>query len=90
MDPFAVVVYGYRQLLFGGVLADYVLVKEFLYFQRLRDLIGSSDGRLYLIVLQNRVTYGYTLIADIRPRIVAGGRDELSNNILTLMAKRTA
>jgi hypothetical protein len=53
MDPLAVVVYGYREFLLGGVLTDYVLIKELLYFQWLRDLVGRSDGRLYLVVLQN-------------------------------------
>ena len=42
VDPLAVVVDGNRQLLLGGFLADHVLIQEFLYFQRFRDLIGGA------------------------------------------------
>ncbi len=89
VDPLAVVVDRHRQFLLGGFLADHVLIQKLLYFQRLGDLVGSSGGRLDLVVLQNRVADRDALVADVRARIVAGGRDQLSDYVLALMAKRT-
>ena len=55
-----------------------------------RDFVGGSRRRFDFVVLQDRVTDRYALVANIRTRIVAGGRDELSDYVLTLMTKRTA
>jgi hypothetical protein len=85
-----VVVYGDSKLLFGGFLPDYILIEEFLDLKRFGDLIGRPRRRLDLVVFQDGIANGYALIADIRPRIVAGRGDELANYVLALMAKRTA
>ena len=89
VDALAVVVDGHRQLLLGGFLPDHVLIQELLYFQGLRDLVRGSGGRLDLVVLQNRVADRDALVADVGAGIVAGGGDELSDYVLTLVAKRT-
>jgi hypothetical protein len=89
MNPFAVVVHGDGQFLLGGLLPDYVLIQKLLHFQRLRNLVRSSGRRLGLVVFQDRITYRDAFIADIGPRVVARGGDELSDYVLTLMTKRT-
>jgi hypothetical protein len=50
MNALAVIVDSHRQFLLGGVLPDYVLVQKFLYFQWLRDLVGTAAGGLGLVV----------------------------------------
>jgi hypothetical protein len=90
VNPLAVVVYRNRQLLFGGLLADYVLIEKFLYLERLRNLVGSSRGRLDLIVFQDGIADRDTLVANICSRIIAWGRDELSDHFLALMTERAA
>ena len=50
VDALAVVVDRHRQLLLGGILPDHVLIQKLLHFQRLRDLVGGSRGRLDLVV----------------------------------------
>jgi len=90
VNPLAVVVDGDGELLFGGFLADHVLIEEFLNFERLGDLVGRSGGRLDLVVLQNGITDSDALVADIGARIVAWRGNELSNYVLAFMAKRTA
>jgi hypothetical protein len=51
VDALEVVVDGYRQLLLGGVLSDYVLVEKLLDLKRLGDPVGGPGLRLDLIVL---------------------------------------
>jgi hypothetical protein len=65
------------------------LIQKLFDFQRLRDFIGSSGGRLDFVVFQNRVADCYAFIADVGTRVVAGGGDELSDYVLALMTKRT-
>ena len=90
VDPLAVVVHRHRQLLLGGFLPDYVLIQKLLYFQGFRDLVGSSGRSLDLVVFENRVADRNAFVADVGTRIVAGGGDELSDYVLTLMTKRTS
>jgi hypothetical protein len=85
-----VVVYGDGELLLSGFLPDHVLVEELLDLKRFGDLVGRPGRRLDLVVFQDGVANGDALIADIRPRVVAGRGDELTNYVLALMAKRTA
>jgi hypothetical protein len=84
-----VVINSHRQLLLGGFLPDHVLVQELLHFQWFRDLVRGSGRRLYLVVFKDRIADSDALVADVRTRIVAGGGNQLSNYVLTLMAKRT-
>jgi hypothetical protein len=42
------------------------------------------------VVFENRVANGNALVADVSTWIVARGGDQLSDGVLTLMAKRTA
>jgi hypothetical protein len=90
VNPLAVVVYGDGELLFGGFLPDHVLIEEFLDLKRLGDLVGRPGRRLDLVVFEDGIADRDALIADIRPRVVAGRGDELTNYVLALMAKRTA
>jgi hypothetical protein len=83
------VVHRHRQLLLRGFLPNYILIQELFYFQRLRDLIGSSRGGLDLVIFQDRITDGDALVADVGTGIVAGGGDQLTDYVLTLMTKRT-
>jgi hypothetical protein len=89
VDPLAVVVNRNRQLLFGRFLPDHVLVKKLFDLEGLGNLVGNPGRRFDPVVLQYGVAYSNTLVANICARIVAGGRDELSDYVLTLMAKRT-
>jgi hypothetical protein len=89
VNPLAVVVDRYRQLLFGGFLPDYILIQEFLNFERFRDLVRRSGRGLDFIILEDRVADGNTLVADVRARIVARRGNQFSDYVLTLMTKRT-
>src|SRR5947208_12653259 len=89
MDALAMVVNRHRELLLGAILADHVLVQVFLYFQRLRKLVRRRRGQVGLVILEDGVANGNALIANIGSRIIAGGGNQLTDNILTLMAKRT-
>jgi hypothetical protein len=84
------VIYRDGEFLLGGFLPDYILVKEFFDLERLRDLVRCPSRRLNLVVLKDRVAYSDALVADVSSRVIAGGRDQLSNYILAFMAKRTA
>jgi hypothetical protein len=84
------VVNRHRKLLFGGLLADYVLIEEFFDFEGLGKFVRSARGRFGPVVLQDGVADGNTFITYVRPRIVAGGRNQFPDNVLTLMAERTA
>jgi hypothetical protein len=89
MDAFAVVVNRYCQLLLGAVLPDHVLIEMLLYFQWLRELVRGRRRGVRLVVLEDRVADGDTLVTDIGTGVVAGGGNQLSDDILTLMAKGT-
>jgi hypothetical protein len=89
MNPLAVVVDCDGKLLLGCLLPDDVLIQELLYFQRFRNFVGSSRRGLGFVVFENRIANCDAFIADVSPRVVAGGGDELSDYFLTLMAKGT-
>src|ERR1019366_6686244 len=89
VDPLAVVVNRHRQLLLGGLLPDHVLIQELFHFQWFRDLVRGPGRRLDLVVLEDGIADSNALVADIRTRIVAGRGNQLSDYVLTLMAKRT-
>jgi hypothetical protein len=90
VNPLAVVVYGHGELLLGSILPDHVLIEKLLDLKGLGDLVGRTRRRLDLVVFEDGIADGNALIADICPRVVAGRRDELTNYVLALMAKRTA
>jgi hypothetical protein len=85
-----VVIHRHGQLLLGGLLTNYILIQEFLNLERFRNLIRGAGRRFRLVIFENRVAYGDAFIANICPRVVAGGRDELADYVLTLMTKRTS
>jgi hypothetical protein len=85
-----VVVNGNREFLFGGILADHVLVQVLLQFQRFRKLVRRSVRLILTVIFEDGIADGYALIADVSSRIVTGGGDQLADNILTLVAKRTS
>jgi hypothetical protein len=71
------------ELLLGLLLADDVFVEKGLHFLRLGQMVGSRRGvGLTAVVFKNRVADGDTLVADVRPGIIAGGGDELGNSVL--------
>jgi hypothetical protein len=90
LDSLAVIVDGDGELLLGGLLPDDILVKKFFDLERLRDLVGNSGRGLDFVVLQNGIADGDALVADVRTRVIARRRDELSDYVLTFMAKRTS
>jgi hypothetical protein len=90
VNPLAVVVYGDGELLLGGFLPDHVLIEELLDLKGFGDLIGRPGRRLDLVVFEDGIADGDALIADVCSRVVAGRGDQLTNNVLALMAKRTA
>jgi len=90
MDALRVVVHGDREFALGGFLTDDILVKEIFYFQRLGYLVLTSGGRFRLVVLKNGIANCNTFVTNVGPRIIAGGRYQLSDNLLALMTKRTA
>jgi hypothetical protein len=90
MNALRVVVHGDREFPLGWLLPDYVLVEEILNLKRLGDFVGPGGGGLGLVVFENGVADGDALIANVGPGVVAGGRDQLPNNILALMAEGTS
>jgi hypothetical protein len=87
MDALAMIVNRYRQLFLGPILADHILVQVFLYFQWLRKLVRRRRRQVGLVVLEDGVANGNALVANVGPRVIAGRGDQLTDNILTLMAK---
>jgi hypothetical protein len=73
MDPLAMIVNRYRQLLLGAILPNYVLVKIFLYFQWLGKFMGRRRRSVGFVVLKDRVANGNALIANVGTRVIAGG-----------------
>ena len=51
--------------------------------------MGGAVLLLMAVVLEDRVTDGNALIADVGARVIRGGGDQFTNYILTLMAKGT-
>jgi hypothetical protein len=90
VNPFAVVVNRHRELFLGGLLSNHVLIEEFFYFEGLGKLVRTGGGGFRSVVLEDRIANRDALVAYICSRIVAGGRNEFPDNVLTLMAKRTA
>ena len=89
LNPLVVVVDRYRELLLGGFLPDHVLVEVFLQFQRLRQLMGRAVRLILAVVFKDRIADGDAFIANVGSRIIAGGGDQLTYDVLTLVAKGT-
>ncbi len=90
LDALVVVVDGHRQLLLGGFLADDIFVQKGSYFMRLGQMRRRGRRpRLGLVVFQNGVADGDAFIADVGPRIIARGGNELGHGILRFVAERT-
>jgi hypothetical protein len=51
--------------------------------------VRSPIGLVLPVIFEDGVANGYALIADIGSGVIAGGGDQLADNILTLMAERT-
>ena len=90
LNPLVVVVNRNRQLLLGGILTDYVLIQIFLQFQRTRQLAGRAVALLVPIVFNDRVANRNALVTNVSPRVIARGRDELTDDVLAFVAERTA
>src|ERR1035438_9100458 len=53
-------------------------------------IVAESLVEVQLVVLEDGIADSNALVADVRTRIVAGGGNQLSDYVLTLMTKRTA
>ena len=51
--------------------------------------MGRPVLLLIAVVLENRIADGNALVADVGARIIRGGGDQLTDNILAFMTKRT-
>src|SRR5665213_3029002 len=51
--------------------------------------MGRAILLLIAVVLEDRVTDGNALIADVGTRVIRWGRDQFTNNILAFMTERT-
>jgi len=72
LNALVVVVDGDRELLFGLILADHILVEEVFYVLRFGQVGGGSSGMSFAaVILENRVADADALIADVRARVVA-------------------
>src|SRR5262249_19126155 len=79
------------KLLFSLLLSDYILVEEGLNFVWFGKLVwGGSCRSSCAVVFENRVADRHALVADVCPRIIARGRDQLGNGVLRLVAERAA
>jgi hypothetical protein len=58
-----------------------------LHFKRRVDLPRTVNGRLRFVVVNNGIARCDALIANVRPRVIDGGRNQLADNDLTLVAK---
>jgi hypothetical protein len=65
VDALRVVVNRDRQFTLGGFLADDVLIKEVLDFERPGDLVRRGSGGLRFIVVEDRVTDRDAFVADV-------------------------
>jgi hypothetical protein len=78
------------QFLLGSFLSDYVLIQILLQLERPRKFARCAVALFMAIVLDDRIAYRDTFIANVCPGIIAGGGDEFANYILTFVTKRTA
>src|SRR6476659_10296105 len=89
MNALAMIVDCHRQLLLGGLLPNHVLIEVFLDFQRFGKLMRTRGRLIGAVVFQDRVADSDAFVANVGSRVIAGGRDELANYVLTLMTKGT-
>ena len=90
VDALAVVVYRDRQLFLGGFLPDHILIQKFFHLEGLRQLVGAGRRLLGLVIFEDRVADCNALVANVCTGIVARGRNQLADYILTFVAKRTS
>ena len=89
LDALVVVVNRDRQLLLGGVLADHVLIQVLFQFQRLGELTGRAIALLMPVVFDDRIADCNAFVADVGARIIAGGGDQFTDDVLAFMTERT-
>ena len=51
--------------------------------------MGSSVGLIVPIILEDRIAYGDAFVTDVSSGVIIGGGDQLTNYVLTFVAKRT-
>ena len=91
LDPLVVVVDCDSQLLLGLVLAYDVIVEETFDLSWLGEMAcGGGWNIAAAIVVEDRVTDGNALVADVGARVVAGRRDQLGHGVLRLVTERAA
>ena len=90
-DALVMIVDRDRQLFLGLLLPNYVFIKERFYFLRLGQLVGSAAGRSgRAVVFQNGIAHRHALVANVRPRVITGRRDQFGYRVLRFVAERTA
>ena len=90
LNPLVMVIHSDRQLLLGGFLTNHILIQIFLQFQRPRQLAGGAVALIVTIVFNDRIAYSDAFVADVCPGIVTRRRNELTDNVLAFVTKRTA
>src|SRR5580698_9718020 len=79
-----------RELPLGRLLANHILIQKIFDLERLRYFVRTGCGGLRLVVLEDRVANRNAFVADIGPRVIARRRNQLTDNILTLVAEGTS
>src|SRR5215469_18404804 len=75
------------QFLLCLVLADHVAIEKGFDFRRSRQAAADWAGLLFLFFLQNLLTNGDALVANVRARIFGRRADEFFDLLLRFMAE---
>jgi hypothetical protein len=69
------VVDGYRELLLGGILADYILIEILFQLKWLWEFMRSPIRLVVAVIFEDRITYRNALITNVSSRIITWGGD---------------
>jgi len=84
------VINGHRQLLFRGVLTDYVLVQVLFEFERAGQFARGAVALLVPIILNDGIANRYTFVTDIGAGVITRGGNEFTDYVLAFVAEGTA
>ena len=84
------VINSHREFTLGSFLPNHVLVEKVFDFKRPGNLVRTGGCGFGLIVVENRIADRDAFIADVRPRILARRRNQLTNDVLAFVAEGTA
>jgi hypothetical protein len=69
------VVDGYRELLLGSILADYILIEILFQLKWLWEFMRSPIRLVVAVIFEDRITYRNALITNVSSRIITWGGD---------------